>query len=75
MPMNLKTRHAYPVEQLALAAQKLGLKKREVLVGSGQQKTRKCVFGGNHIRIRVLTSIGSMVGGDALAMCWLQADV
>jgi hypothetical protein len=34
MPMHLKTRCAYPVEQLA--AQQLGLKKKEVPVGLSQ---------------------------------------
>jgi hypothetical protein len=71
MPINSKTRRAYPVEQLA--AQKLSLKKREVPVGSSQQKTRKCMLGGNHSKMGV--NIGSMVEGDALAVCWLLADV
>jgi hypothetical protein len=68
MPMNSKTRCAYPVEQLA--AQKLGLKKREVPVGSSQQRTRKCVVGGNHSKMGV--NIGPTIEGD---MCWLLADV
>jgi hypothetical protein len=71
MPMNSKTRRAYPVEQLA--AQKLGLKKREVPVGSSQQKTKKCVVGGNHSKMGV--DIGPTVEGDTLAVCWLLADV
>jgi hypothetical protein len=65
MPMNSKTRRAYPVDQLA--AQKLSLKKREVPVGSSEQKIRKCVLGGNHSKMGI--NIGPMVKGDALAVC------
>jgi hypothetical protein len=60
------------IEQLA--AQKLGLKKRGT-GGSSQRKTRKCVLGGNHSKMRVQVYLDPTVGGGALAVCWLQADV